>query len=262
MNSISRNETSPPDQSAFTLTELVVVLCIIALLALMVLPAMAGAAERSRRMMCQNNLRQIAVGATLYAGSYGGKIFSARAVSPGLYVQNVLNPVDAAAAGTVGLTVQSNSAAWSCPNRPGLPIYEPVFPQWVIGYQYFGGITTWQNPVGTFQSRSPTNLAQARPYWTLAADTIFKVNGVWGSLEAGRSLVYSNAPPHHTVDSMIPEGGNQVFVDGSVRWIPFEQMYFLHSWSVSSRLAYFYQDPKDFPAGLGAAALGQLRAIP
>lgn len=255
-NSLKRHS----DNRAFTLAELLVVIAVIGLLVLTVLPVLGNTAERSKRAACQNNLRQLAAGMTVFAGNNAGRIVAARNAA-GVSVQNCLNPVQAAAAATVGLNVKSNATVWTCPDRPGLPVYEPQYPQWVIGYQYFGGITNWLNPAGVFQSRSPSNLASASPFWTLAADAVMKNNGTWGGEEPGREYVYRNMPPHHALDSMIPEGGNQAFVDGSVQWIPFEQMYFLHTWSTSSRVAYFYQEPRDFPPVL-RSALASLRATP
>jgi hypothetical protein len=38
-------------------------------------------------------------------------------------------------------------------------------------------------------------------------------------------------------------------MDGSARWVNFEQTYYLHSWG-DSRRAYFYQDPIDFDPAL------------
>ncbi len=249
-----------PGPVAFTLTELMILIGVVTLLALTLLPALASTAERSKRAACQNGLRQLAAGMTIYAGNNAGNIIAARNPA-GVSVQIILNLPEAAAAGTVGLPVQSNSTVWTCPARPGLPVYETNYSQWVIGYQYFGGIKTWLNPRGSFTSCSPTNLTQARPHWTLAADAVIKVNGTWGGGEYGREYMYQNMPPHHPGDALIPEGGNQALVDGSVQWIPFEQMYFLHTWSTSSRAAYFHQDPKDFPPTL-RAALPSLRAAP
>jgi hypothetical protein len=130
-------------------------------------------------------------------------------------------------------------------------VYEPSFPQWVIGYQYFGGITTWKNPAGSFPSRSPQKLSNSKPGWVLAADSIMKINGAWGGTEAGREFVYANMPQHLKCGGgKVPQGGNQVYVDGSAGWVKSERMYFLHSWDATARISYIYQDEADFDPGL------------
>ncbi len=251
-----------PGRAAFTLIELLVVIAVIAILAALLLSALSGAKHKSLQAVCLSNLRQIGVGMNVYAGDNHDLVVSAKHnwADPNDYsfVQLCLNPPSAAAAQSVGLAVSSNTASvWTCPDRPGLPMYvktssvgDTVVDEWFIGYQYFGGITNWVNP--SFPSgvspRSPIRLSQAKPTWCLAADAVMKC-GEWGALSTYfPGPPYENMPPHGTTRLAAPPGGNELFVDGSARWIKFEQMYFLTTWQtgLETRQAFFYQDPSDF----------------
>ena len=249
LSALAPQSRSNPGRRAFTRLELIVVLSVLAILGLVMVSAMAATAERSQRAKCQDNLRRLAIGVTVFAGNNNGNLFSARTVSPGgsPTVQIALDPVEATKAAQVGLTLATNGV-WTCPDRPGFPTYEPAFPQYNIGYQYFGGMRFWNTIGYSGPSRSPTNLTTAQPHWALAADAVIRINGTWGGVD--RDAAYAHLPPHHAENSLIPQGGNQAFVDGSVQWIQAEKMFFLSSWSTTARQAYWYQDPKDFPTAL------------
>jgi prepilin-type N-terminal cleavage/methylation domain-containing protein len=253
----SKKPQRQADRSAFTLTELLVVVATIAILAAMILPALAASSgERAIRTACLNNLRQLSIAMTVFAGNNNDKVVPARAApgNPVLYVQNAFNPADVGTNATIiGLLPTNTASIWTCPNRPGLPYFDQFYSQWDIGYQYFGGITNWNTPVSSFPSRSPVKLSQSQPYWTLAADAVIECENGWGqpTMLLPDVQAYSNLPQHHGSDSLVPQGGNQVFVDGSARWIQLEKMRLLNTWRTDgSRQCYFYQDPKDFPPAL------------
>ena len=254
-------KTSQNRRCGFTLIELLVVIAIIAILAAILLPTLAAAKRRAQVIVCASNLRQIAIGVTAWAGDNNDYVMSCKCTDNmdynqfGVYYNtrapNPLGPqgFDPEAVPTipgflsywkfVNLNPTDTNATgklWDCPSlgtpqTVGLPRYEAnggdspgnYGGQWALGYLYYGGVTWWINSLWSMPGLSPVKLGSARPHWVLAADWVSKSSGSWYVISLGGSGQIKSMP-HQRAGSNHPDGGNQLYADGSVSWVKFENL--------------------------------------
>jgi prepilin-type N-terminal cleavage/methylation domain-containing protein len=244
--------------TGFTLIELLVVIAIIAILAALLLPALASSKEQGQRTKCLSNLHQLGIAMTGYANDSQDYYIPAKPADNGAqippYVQYAIDSMWTNAVNAAGVPLVTNTpSVWACPELQGLPYPDLVnYPQWIIGYQYFGGFTEWtpQGQAGLIPgTHSPVKLSQSQPYWCLAADMVAKINGTWGGSEAAITspdidASYKYIPPHRKGNALYPAGGNEVFADGSANWNRIETMCQFTTWTAVNEL-WFYQKTTD-----------------
>jgi prepilin-type N-terminal cleavage/methylation domain-containing protein/prepilin-type processing-associated H-X9-DG protein len=161
---------------AFSLIELLVVIAIIALLIAILIPSLSGAREASRRVTCASNLRQYAMGLTMYAADhkqrtptqfplpgYGSNMFACNGAP--LAGTPYENPTSILGPGWWDLREMlknyfTSLGILNCPSLKTSPVTDPANTRAACYYafDYYGGrgqVLSGPAPFATIQDRWP-----------------------------------------------------------------------------------------------------------
>ncbi|MBC2603688.1 type II secretion system protein [Puniceicoccus vermicola] len=204
---------------AFTLTEVLVVIAVLAILAAILIPVVGRARESALRTSCVANLRSLLQATQVSVVDNGGKyphLHSGGNIAPYFAHKDRLH----AFARKYGLSLDNfycpSNDEWSASRYQNYNDWDSV-----MGYVYYANDNEWVRQV--YITDAPTSEDKDHAFVSSSFDNpTYRV--LWSDLTRQYGGSWGSGANHKSPSAENPDGQHVGFIDGHVEWVDWENM--------------------------------------